>query len=200
MFKFTISLFFLLLFYSSKGQYKSVRINNDNKFYYKKTNINFATYDEILVNDSIITGLIVKDLRGQILATVLYKIGKDISDSVVSNVSLKPYTEIYFTKNIIACQIQNFTCKEDLKNVFENLLYDEENNNTSKSSNLKYEIDYSKVDVFAENNGIIYTELIEETYNPISDNNRIIRFTIENNTCNKKLMPKSNIKKQPYRK
>jgi hypothetical protein len=182
------------------AQYKSTRINNDSKFYFKKSNIHFATYEEMIINDSVTSGLIIKDIRGQLIATVLYKIGKEIADTLQPYYTIKPYTEIYFTKNILACQLQSIVCKDDLKNILENLLYDDQSTVLPKSFTYIYEIDYNKVDVFCENNAILFTDLTEEVYNPINDYSRLLRYSSENNTCNKKNTVKNNQKKQSIKK
>ena len=177
----------------AKTQFITDKVTKENKFFLKGSNIFFASYDENYFNDSLISGYTIKDIRGMVIANVLFKVGKLNTDADNSN--LLGYTEIIFTKSFLRSQQLGFICEDALAGVFEELLYDSVSANlASKKFTYKYELDYEKIEKFALKNGVICSDKLESFYNPVEDYYNLIAFFKTTKNCSKK-RPTNTMKK-----
>jgi hypothetical protein len=197
--KMIIAYCFVLFFsFATKAQYLTNSVSRENKFFFKNgSNVFFASYDENYINDSIISSYCIKDIRGMIVANVLFKVGKEIADTQVYNNHLFAYTEIIFTKNFERCQLKGFICAADVRNIFENLLYTLDSKIISKRFTYMFELDYNKTTTFCSSNPIMFTDKLEEVYNPVEDYYKLIEYFSKTKSCNTKWVLKPIVKLQP---
>lgn len=184
---FTFVFFVSCLCNIATAQYANTEAEKQNKFFLTNSNLYFASYDENYINDSIISGYSIKDIRGIVIANVAFKVGKKMNDDdAMSN--LQPYTEIIFTTNFSRVQLIGFVCANELRNIFENLLYTTNSKNFPSKFTATYELDYNKVDSFCAAQPITYTNKIEQQYNPIQDYYNIITYTKNSKNCSSKIL------------